>query len=216
MKTTLYISIILAASICTTSCRKEPRACISYTPSYGAIYTGETIQFQSCSQGAYAWNWNFGDGSRSSDQNTDHVYDSVGTFMVTLTVYSKGDMETNTISSAITIEKTFKEKLAGRWNWTRKDVKTYSNNLLISDNSTTINDSINFINDSMVVISDTAVSWWVSDNDEITIGIYSWESWDVQFADSLGNNSDDYLILTENEFNGPLQDGTRRKWYCNK
>ncbi len=36
--------------------------------------------------GPYSWNWNFGDGFGSTDQNPVHVYTSNGTFTVSLTV----------------------------------------------------------------------------------------------------------------------------------
>jgi len=219
MKTTLYISIILATVICTTSCRKEPIACFQHSPSYGDIYTHDVVQFDNCSRDAIAYQWNFGDGNTSREQDPVHSYDSSGIYEVTLTVYSKGDMKSSVHSDNITIEKTFKEKLLGNWNWSRKVVRTYSNNFLVSDNSSTVNGFINFINDSTVVIYDSGVpstdtvAWW--GNDDITIAIDSWESWDVQFTDTMGNNSDDFLILIENGFTG-MQDGTPERWYCNK
>jgi serine protease AprX len=49
-------------------------------------YMPLTVQFNDCSQNATGWNWDFGDGANSTQQNTTHVYSAVGNFTVNLTV----------------------------------------------------------------------------------------------------------------------------------
>ncbi len=44
------------------------------------------IQFTDRSTGATTWNWNFGDGSTSTEQNPVHVYSTSGTYKVTLSI----------------------------------------------------------------------------------------------------------------------------------
>ena len=44
------------------------------------------VQFTDSSPGATSWNWDFGDGTTSSNQNPLHLYTNAGTYRVTLTV----------------------------------------------------------------------------------------------------------------------------------
>jgi PKD repeat protein len=43
------------------------------------------VQFTDLTSGATSWNWNFGDGTTSTEQNPLHLYTNVGTYRVTLT-----------------------------------------------------------------------------------------------------------------------------------
>jgi len=74
-----------------------------YDPDANFTYNsvGETVTFTNTSLNSDLFNWNFGDGSTSSDQNTIHNYSSPGTYDVTLIV-SKCDLS-DTITKQITI-----------------------------------------------------------------------------------------------------------------
>ena len=50
-----------------------------------------------------SWAWNFGDGNVSTLQNPQHVYDTVGTFEVSLSVTSAGGTATETRAGLITV-----------------------------------------------------------------------------------------------------------------
>ncbi len=64
-----------------------PLADIDFSlPSYACI--GDTVSFINESQGGTLSQWNFGDESTSTENNTFHVYDSVGNFNVSLIVNS--------------------------------------------------------------------------------------------------------------------------------
>lgn len=58
----------------------------------GGPYTGEVdddIQFNGFASGGtppYTWEWTFGDGDTSTEQNPTHAYDTAGVYNVTLTV----------------------------------------------------------------------------------------------------------------------------------
>ncbi len=56
-----------------------------------------SVQFTDSSGNTTGWNWNFGDGNTSTEQNPTHIYSSVGSYAVNLTV-SNG----NGTSSAFT------------------------------------------------------------------------------------------------------------------
>ncbi len=49
-------------------------------------YAPLTVQFTDLSKNVLGWNWNFGDGGISTDQNPIHTYSATGTYNVNLTV----------------------------------------------------------------------------------------------------------------------------------
>jgi len=66
---------------------------------FEAEYTGvcklERVYFLDRSQHAMSWDWDFGDGSTSSDRNPSHAYSATGKYTVTLTVSNPcGDDDT--------------------------------------------------------------------------------------------------------------------------
>lgn len=52
-------------------------------------YAPLSIQFNDHSQNATSWNWDFGDGYNSTNQNPIHTYSSAGTYTVNLTVINE-------------------------------------------------------------------------------------------------------------------------------
>ncbi len=61
-----------------------------------------SVQFQDSSQGAIAWNWNFGDGDTAIVQQPSHAYSAPGTYSVTLVVTNSfGCTDTTTGTVAI-------------------------------------------------------------------------------------------------------------------
>ena len=49
-------------------------------------YAPLTVQFANLSQNATVWNWDFGDGTNSTEQNPTHIYSSEGSYNANLTV----------------------------------------------------------------------------------------------------------------------------------
>lgn len=58
-----------------------------------------TTQFTAQAAGAVRWNWEFGDGTTSTDQNPTHTYQTAGEFPVTLTI-TNADGCSNKITKA--------------------------------------------------------------------------------------------------------------------
>ncbi|HEX5003567.1 MAG TPA: PKD domain-containing protein, partial [Bacteroidia bacterium] len=53
-----------------------------------AVCAPSLVNFVDLSTGAVAWLWNFGDGSSSSSQNPSHIFNSPGTYTITLIAFS--------------------------------------------------------------------------------------------------------------------------------
>ncbi|MGB4234549.1 MAG: PKD domain-containing protein [Methanoregulaceae archaeon] len=64
-----------------------------------------TVQFtdESTGLGITSWQWNFGDGSTSTTQSPLYVYNTAGTYTVTLTVANDGGANTNVKTNYITV-----------------------------------------------------------------------------------------------------------------
>ena len=84
------------------SCTKTPVA--SFSVSTTSAYVDEPISFSNQSIDAVSYEWNFGDGSTSSEMNPTHTYTTGGTYTVTLTAYSKNMKKMATYSENITIK----------------------------------------------------------------------------------------------------------------
>ncbi|MEO5674755.1 MAG: PKD domain-containing protein [Chitinophagales bacterium] len=56
---------------------------ITYT---GALFEDLPVDFSSNSQNAVSWDWNFGDGTTSVQEDPQHIYTDEGTYTVTLTI----------------------------------------------------------------------------------------------------------------------------------
>lgn len=85
MKAILYPIALL--SLILTSCELKPDA--YFFTDKTEVVTGEEIIFTNNSINAYRYEWDFGDGQRSTAMNPIYSYNSTGTFQVMLTAISK-------------------------------------------------------------------------------------------------------------------------------
>lgn len=83
---------------------QPPKAEFKFDPEDPKV--DETVQFTDQSTDAdgqiTSWDWDFGDGSTSTEQNPTHSYTTAGSFTVTLAVTDNDDL-TNTTSKTITV-----------------------------------------------------------------------------------------------------------------
>ncbi len=64
-----------------------------------SVTSGSTpldVQFTDLSENAEEWNWNFGDGATSDQQNPTHTYSAAGNYTITLTVSNSAGSDTVT------------------------------------------------------------------------------------------------------------------------
>ena len=77
-----------------------------FIPGFKSVISGKKVSFKDTTSGAkpIKWNWNFGDGSRSTAQNPTHTYKKAGTYTVCLTVY-RTDNDYKLVCNKIVIKK---------------------------------------------------------------------------------------------------------------
>jgi len=96
-----YVKFILplfVVAIALSSCKEDP-------PEADFIYDIDvlTVTFENLSVRANSYEWNFGDGNTSTEENPVHVYTDGGTFTVSLK--AKGEGGSNTYEEDITLTK---------------------------------------------------------------------------------------------------------------
>jgi S-formylglutathione hydrolase len=83
---TKYCSFAFLCMFILVSACKDPEASFYY--SCGDCVIGDTVQFLSTSVNSETFEWDFGDGNISSEENPIHIYNETGIFDVRLTVYN--------------------------------------------------------------------------------------------------------------------------------
>ena len=68
----------------------------NFSTSVTSGYTPLSVQFNDSSLNATAWNWDFGDGANSTQQNPTHVYSVKGNYTVNLTVSNVNGTDSKT------------------------------------------------------------------------------------------------------------------------
>ncbi|MEO0339402.1 MAG: PKD domain-containing protein, partial [Bacteroidota bacterium] len=67
------------------------------------VCQGASISFNNLSQGISGSNWDFGDGNQSSERSPVHIFDTVGTYTVTLTAFSAINNCPSTYTSTVEV-----------------------------------------------------------------------------------------------------------------
>ncbi|OFY21260.1 MAG: hypothetical protein A2W98_14865 [Bacteroidetes bacterium GWF2_33_38] len=147
--------MIAIIGIFITSCIKKPEACIEASNDNPSL--GETVSFTDCSTNAEDFELDFGDGSNKVDKSDDimtHVYETPGTFTVSLTAYSKEDKKSNETTLSIVVQEPTDGDISGTWNLYKEEERntfldpvamaTYSADVdyVFSENDTVIIESI--------------------------------------------------------------------------
>ena len=80
----LIISIFFLSS-CSDDSSPTPEPSVSFTMDKSTARVGETITFTNTSPNATSYEWDFGDGDSSTEENPAHSYSRAGQFTITLT-----------------------------------------------------------------------------------------------------------------------------------
>jgi PKD repeat protein len=97
-------TLLLSGAICLalmTGCRKEPNANIDTDKT--RIQVGEQITFYNESTDGDSYEWDFGDGTTSTETEPKKSYDNTGTFTVRLIAYSKKKKKQDDDRTTITV-----------------------------------------------------------------------------------------------------------------
>lgn len=123
------IATFILIGIVAVACNKEPE--VSFTTSATEITAGEGITLTNTSESKITYNatWSFGDGGISNTWNASHVYQSAGTYEVTLTGTSRQGNKTVSSTQKIVVkerpgdavESDFADKMIGEWKLSSAD-----------------------------------------------------------------------------------------------
>ncbi|HEX2921040.1 MAG TPA: PKD domain-containing protein [Bacteroidales bacterium] len=91
MKKILYF--VLVVSLVLFSCKRKPDPKAQFIVESGSFTVGQELYFENQSTDAVSYEWDFGDGYGSDEANPFHIYDSNGTFRVTLTATGENGEE---------------------------------------------------------------------------------------------------------------------------
>ncbi|MBI4930379.1 MAG: PKD domain-containing protein [Bacteroidetes bacterium] len=98
----IFLTALLVATIVSSGCVKKPTACFDASKTIAAI--NESITFNSsCATNMDNCEWDFGDGTKSTDANPTHTYAVAGNYTIKMMAMSKKD-KMDEISKSITIQ----------------------------------------------------------------------------------------------------------------
>jgi hypothetical protein len=93
MKKLLYLALVLPLLL--FSCKSTPVA--SFSTDTNEPEVGQKVLFTNNSENAKKFEWDFGDGFISNEDNPVHIFNTTGTFDVTLTAISKSGLDDQAI-----------------------------------------------------------------------------------------------------------------------
>ncbi|MDA3820820.1 MAG: FISUMP domain-containing protein [Candidatus Delongbacteria bacterium] len=108
-KSNLFIAMPVITLLFVTvfiGCEKdeEEKPVAAFSVSETDVVTGDVIYFtDESTNNPTSWDWDFGDGGASNEQNPTHAYESAGTFTASLTVSNAQGSATETKTAYITI-----------------------------------------------------------------------------------------------------------------
>jgi len=121
-----------------------------------------------------SWNWDFGDGSNSTEQSPSHMYNDMGQYDVTLTATNQSGSDTETKTNYITVKGTITDP---------RDDQTYS--IVTIGSQTWFAENLNYETDN---------SWWYdnsSANGDVYGRLYTWIAGQAACPPGWHTSSDD-------------------------
>jgi PKD repeat protein len=91
--------------VVTASCTKQPEA--SFSADKNFLYEGETVTFTNSSLDAESIEWDFGDGTTSTELSPKKTFEKQGDYTVSLIAYSKKRKKTSVEGTTIHVDKAY-------------------------------------------------------------------------------------------------------------
>ena len=98
----LLVGLVFFAILGSFACARAPAASFSANPTSGAAPLAVNFSDQSKNKPTQ-WNWDFGDGTTSNEQNPSHTYTKIGTYAVKLTATNNKGANTAQAATVITV-----------------------------------------------------------------------------------------------------------------
>jgi len=166
---TTLIAILAVITLVFQSCKNDEEnnqpieASFSANITAGAVSLSVNFTDQSINNPT-SWQWDFGDGGKSTQQNPIHIYNNEGNYTVQLIASNDFGSDTEIKNNYITVTG---EIITGRFNDPR-DGQIY--NTVEIDNQTWFSENLNF---------ETTNSWWYDNdpaNGDIYGRLYTWDA----------------------------------------
>jgi uncharacterized protein (TIGR02145 family) len=166
---TTLIAIVAVITLVSLSCQKDEennqplKANFSANITAGAVSLSVNFSDQSINNPT-SWQWDFGDGGKSTQQNPIHIYNNEGNYTVQLIASNDLGSDTEIKNNYITVTG---EIITGKFNDPR-DGQIY--NTVEINNQTWFSENLNF---------ETANSWWYDNdpaNGDIYGRLYTWDA----------------------------------------
>ncbi len=93
--------LLMLSTLFIVSCQKQPKA--SFDVAGSNFKTGESVNFTNTTEDAASYEWDFGDGAKSTDKSPSHSYATQGSYLVTLTAFSKNEKKKSSASNSVSI-----------------------------------------------------------------------------------------------------------------
>ncbi len=87
-----FLPLVIIAAIILTGCKKEKNPVASFSITKSNYYLGEQVSLSNTSTNATSYQWDFGDGQSSTEQNPQHTFAKQGNYQIKLT--SNGNSST--------------------------------------------------------------------------------------------------------------------------
>ncbi len=103
MKTSKTITSLLISAllILLTGCEKQPKS--SFSMDKNKPMTKDVIKFSNTTENGESYEWDFGDGEKSSDKEPSHTYNKRGEYSIKMIAKSKSGKKADTTSQKIKV-----------------------------------------------------------------------------------------------------------------
>ncbi len=132
---------MLAGTLLTSSCKKQPTA--DFTVSDNKPIVDQVLTFNNKTLDGFSYEWDFGDGATSTEENPTHAYTEFGIYPVQLKAFSKNRGKSSEYILNLEVAATTKSKMLGPWDYDSVSTIKYVNGVFDSKTVTHLDQLFN-------------------------------------------------------------------------